>query len=545
MGYQHGTLLKQEIRSGALPFYANPINGRRKNTSLKDRLFALYLHHEICGPAKKSQPQEMIDHMKGMADGSGLPFSVIFRAYHHPSVGLVLVPKLIKQLTKGFKKTGISLNACSSFAVKDDVTASKKLIIGRNMDYAGIESFPANQTVCFYHPYDGYKYVEITTAGLCSPTGMNEKGLVLCGHNLFLDSVQACGWGFLSMSTMILRKACNIEQAVSLIKSNKRGFCGALLLAESKTKKAVVVEFNSQQAAVRSMEQGNLVLTNIALTAEMQKVDFLHNLHINESAKTRYLRLQQLIHAHKGAIDPETAACFLGDHIHFTTGTERSVSGIIAAPNNINSVVFLPERFKFWVASGPVPASNNHYIGFDFWSIYEKNIDSRHTRRLKGYCFQHAYKLQAMNIYREAHILHEEKPYKKDRIKVLLFKALKTDNTEILFYHILCKMLIHEGNHKKALSVIQNTQEQKQSLNEETHSLLLLGICHDLLGRRRKALTCYQRILDLAKNRSTEQFAVNKLVFACAEKYIQRAFTKNNTTDRSVEVSFSQSSGME
>jgi len=33
----------------------------------------------------------------------------------------------------------------------------------------------------------------------------------------------------------------------------------------------------------------------------------------------------------------------------------------------------------------------------------------------KGYHFQHVHKLQAMNIYRKAHILYEEEPYRKDK----------------------------------------------------------------------------------------------------------------------------------
>ncbi len=227
---------------------------------------------------------------------------------------------------------------------------------------------------------------------------------------------------------------------------------------------------------------------------------------INESAKLRYLRLQHLIEKHRGKINPELAACFLGDHIHHTTKSERSVSGIIAAPNNTNSVIFLPEKFKFWIASGPVPTSNNHYIGFDFWSIYEKKIDSQHTARLKGHRFQHVHKLQAMNIYRKAHILYEEEPYRKDKIKALLYKALKTDNTEVLFYHILCKLLIHEGSYAKALSIIKNTQEHKQSLNESTHSLLLLGICHDVLGESEQALEYYYAILNMAEKTVLNHF---------------------------------------
>jgi len=236
--------------------------------------------------------------MKGMADGSGLSYKTVFRAYHHPSVGLILIPKLIKKLAKGFKRTGICLNACSSFAVKDDYTHNRELIIGRNMDYSGIEAFP----------------------------------------------------------------------------------------------------------------------------------------------------------------------------------------------NNINSVVFLPEQFKFWIAVGPAPSSNNRYIGFDFWSIFKGKPLSIDKTELPAYRFKDNKKKSAMQVFSKAHILHEENPDKKQEIKVLLHKAMAHDKTEIIFYYILCKMLIHEGSYTKALSFIQNIQQQKQSLNENTHSLLLLGICNDLSGERVKGL---------------------------------------------------------
>jgi len=132
-----------------------------------------------------------------------------------------------------------------------------------------------------------------------------------------------------------------------------------------------------------------------------------------------------------------------------------------------------------------------------------------------------------------------------EKIKALLYKALKTDNTEVLFYHILCKLLIHDNSFADALAIIQKVGEHNQSLNERTHSLLLLGICNDLLGERKQALDYYNTILSTADKNSTESFPVNKLVVAFAAKYIKSAFKKKNKADRSVEVSFSQSSGLE
>jgi len=76
----------------------------------------------------------MLDHIKGIAAGSGLSFNTVFKAYHHPSLVLNLIPRIIKKLDKAFQKLSISLNACSSFAAKNEFTKNRELIIGRNLD---------------------------------------------------------------------------------------------------------------------------------------------------------------------------------------------------------------------------------------------------------------------------------------------------------------------------------------------------------------------------------------------------------------------------
>jgi len=150
-----------------------------------------------------------------------------------------------------------------------------------------------------------------------------------------------------------------------------------------------------------------------------------------------------------------------------------------------------------------------------------------------------------MRIFRRAHVLYEEHPDRKPEIKTLLSKAMAQDKEEIIFYHILCKLYIHDDEIEAALFLMQKTFSISQSVNEKAHSLLLIGICYDLLDKRNKAVEFYEGVLILARAHANDIFPVNMFVRAFAEKYIRRAFTRKNKNHRSVAVSFSLSSGLE
>jgi len=86
VGYQHGVLLSDEIRKGAVNLYADPLNGGRKTYSPVIWALRRYLSLKIYNPLHRNQPKELLDQLKGIAEGSGVPYKTIFKANHHTAI---------------------------------------------------------------------------------------------------------------------------------------------------------------------------------------------------------------------------------------------------------------------------------------------------------------------------------------------------------------------------------------------------------------------------------------------------------------------------
>ena len=547
IGFQHGVLMSEEIRKGPIKIYADPITGGRGGFSLKNWVLGLYLDWKVYRPLEKAQPQELLDEIKGIADGSGLPYEIIFKANCLNVVETTMTPILIKSSAKELEKLGITLQACSTFVATREATLNGKTIVGRNTDYPGVEGWPKYQTVFFVEPKEGYKYVKIGTAGILMwAPGMNEKGIVLCAHFMLYDDATPHGWDIPSFIGEILRKADSTESAVGILRNHPRGGTCGFVITDGKAKKAVAAEVSAGSVAVRGMENWTLAMTNMALSEEKRKIDFIVKYRLNEGTPARYRRLMQLIKEHYGEIDPSLAAEFMGDHIRITTGTERTTYGVLSVSDTVNSMVFSPEDLKFWVASGSAPMANNPYVGLDF-SQEIKGIKSQVIPEvLEGYQFKNPNKRLAMEKYHQAHVIYERNPDRVDDILMFLREASMLDPEEAVFNRLIATILLHQGQYDEAISIIEKILSVKQSLNEMAQDYLILGMLYDLKRDRQKALSYYQKIDKLLQEEPNDPwFKINAVLWGFAQKYKKEPFTRKQFSDRSVFISFTQEAGIE
>jgi len=547
IGYQHGILMSQEIKQGAVKFYADPINGGRKSHSLKLWLIKQYLNKKVYNPIKKAQTQDLLEQLKGIADGSGVSNKTIFKANHHTAVTMVMTPVLIKQYLKKFNKLGIKVGGCSTFVATKEATADGKTIVGRNTDYGGIEGWPKYQTVSFVEPKNGFKYVQIGTAGIVMwAPGMNEKGIVVCAHYMIYDDIMPNGLSIAAFTDEFLRKTENLDDALIILNKNSRGVSCGFVITDGNKKDAFAAEVSTGKATIRRMENNRVIMTNMAVSEEKRQIDFVSRYNLNEGCPGRYRRLMQLIHENYGNIDVNKAAEFMGDHMRFTTGTERCAYGIVAVDDNVNSMVFSPEELKLWIAAGPAPVCNNPYIGFDFKAEMNGNQSKILSTILEGYKFENPKKRIGMQKFNQAYIIHEANPTQDDNMIHLIKEAIEQDPEEVIYYQMVAKLLLHKGSYNEAINFVENALNLKQSLNEKAHNRLLLGILYDLKGDREKALSYYHEIKELAEKESQDPwFKINVMIETFAQLYTQNPFTKKNLKDRTVLIDFSQGSGIE
>ena len=275
IGYQHGALLRDEVNKGAARFYADLIHGGREMPcSIKIWLLRKYLEWKVYVPLEKAQPRNILEELKGIADGSGVPYDIIFRANHHTGPAMVLTPVLASDNIEAFQKIGIKVGACSSFAATGRLTANGGIIVGRNTDYGGVSLWPRYQTLLFVKPSEGYAHVKVGTAGviLWNP-GMNTEGIVVCPHYMVYDDCDPSGWSIAAFTDEILRKAGSLKDAERIFHDNPRALSAGYIIASAKEKDSFAAELSTGKSSIRRMENGRIVMTNMAVSEEKRRID--------------------------------------------------------------------------------------------------------------------------------------------------------------------------------------------------------------------------------------------------------------------------------
>jgi hypothetical protein len=536
MGYQHGVLLRDEILHGATPYYARPVENFApfKHMSALIRFFlAKYFDWTIYRPLLKASPHEYVAELKGLADGCGLAFADIFRGNMLSDLNMNLVKVLEK---KALQQAGG--NECTSFAAFDKATEDGNLVMGRNTDYSGGGLWDKNQTVVFYEPEDGYKFANVSSAGLLKCNScMNEKGLCLGAHFLFLNDTRADGVSFTFLELEIMKKAATVDEAIAIVKKNPRAGAFAFLLANGKTNEAAVVECSAGEVGVRRPEEDVIWETNMGTTSEIEPVDvFLRN-GIGKNPIARFERMRMLTKEHAGTITPELAAQFMGDHMDMCSDSMRPVGGIISQGTNLTSAVFHPANFDFWVADGLAPVCNNTYVGFNLMDELADDGSSRDLTNLPPNDYVHTDDYKALRKYYEAAICFMIPPTDEKAALEKLKEASAIKPDEAIYQRLVGLMLLRRGDAVAASEHLRRALECVQSPSERAQAHLLLGFANDLLGKRDDAVECYKGARGVGDPDDDNILTcVNRFITMDAEKYSGIPFTKEHAAKLEVSI---------
>ncbi|MCU0845517.1 MAG: C45 family autoproteolytic acyltransferase/hydrolase [Spirochaetes bacterium] len=544
MGYQHGALLRDEIRRGVVPVFADPVTNSREHRAkpaFLRKLMLAYLDFAVFGPLERNTPAEYLMELKGIADGSGLDYRDLIRATFKSELTMIMVPGVVKAKAKTL---GISAE-CSDFAAAGVATADGKLIMGRNTDYAGQGRWMDAQTVFIYHPRRGHAYVNISTAGLvkCN-SAVNEKGIVIGGHFMGFDGTGPRGLSFTVLEHEIMRTASTIDEAVDIVKRGPRAGAFGFMVADGARRDAVAIEANGESVGLKRMENGVLVLTNFATTAELEKVDLMkrYNL-VMRDMFGRYLRLGELIAAGRGRITGAMAASFMGDRIDMVTRTERATGITVGAANNVTSAVFIPEDGIVWISSGVEPACDGRYHGLDVRAELAGTA-ARRLPVLSGYVWKEDSKQKGLRHFMKAYAAHEEDPFDTKKIMAHLDAAIALDPKETIYLRLKASLLLHAGAYKEAVVLLEKSLDRPQSNSERAHALLLAGQGLDLMGERDKAIARYRMAEALHAAHGPDILkGVNRMLAGFCNKYIEKPFTAKQIAD--IPVAFNSESGIE
>ena len=257
MGQAMGALMKDEI-GAFIPAYMEAAQSEGElysNESLDNAWDAV---------SKHTSPRYS-EELRGLSEGSGVPFEMIRRAHMVPVVGTY---------------------SCSAVAVWGDAAHDRHLYQIRNLDYdtrAHLQDFPM---VAIYIPKEGIAHMNVSFAGVIGVnTGMNAEGITLSevGDSPDRDRpYNLDGEHFMSMFRSILYDAHNLDEAVRIVQNAKRIKKYHYIIGDGKIPRAVKMRAHAPELDIWSDndpkdEQAPNILKNIVYHAEERDpVAFAH-----------------------------------------------------------------------------------------------------------------------------------------------------------------------------------------------------------------------------------------------------------------------------
>lgn len=526
MGYQHGRLLREQIREGAMPYHAFPIYNLPPFSQMAPWmkwLLVRYYDWTVFRSLMKHAPARFLEEVKGLADGSGLTFDLVLRGNLLSEFNMITTKTLKKMMLRRLQPA----HECTSFAAFGSMTRDGSLIMGRNTDYNGAGLWDVTQTVFFYAPKEGYSYVNVGSAGLIKCNScMNERGLCLGGHFLFSDDVTADGEGFTALEHEIMQHAASIDEAYQIVSGRKRAGVFAYLLASAEQKQAAVIDATASRTGLRWAEGDAIWETNFMTCEETREVDDMFALGITKYSLSRYKRMEELIQQNASSITPQRAASFMGDHMDMTSGDIRPFGNVIATLWTLTSVVFKPDDFTFWVADGLAPVSNNTYVGFHFLKEMNREPYLVTPQILEPNEYVKTAGFEALRQYYPIQVKAVLPPFERARLAEEVKAIVKMIPGEVAYRMLLAKQLLRNGDVEKASDQFKMLVDYALSPSEQAQVMLFLGYTYDIKGERDRAKRCYGDILQKTQSPPQDQLTtINPFIQADAQKYLQRPFS--------------------
>ena len=345
IGEQHGVLLKDEIHA-LIDYFLEE----------KGNIFGVGVDKLSSGSAvlEKFIPADLIEEMKGIAEGSDMPYEKIL--YMNTFLDIV---------SAGWVGVG---PGCTNFAAMADASGTGGVVHGRNLDWAAEDKLAAANTVFMIQPQQGRAFASLAWPGVAGTlTGMNDAQISMGEMTSATYAAQLEGIPIMIHLRMLLQHADTLDAAWSVLKDNPRTTGYNVLVTDAKINDAFVAEMDAAHIVKTGPEDGVIFHTNHYINKKMAKGQKKFYAFIYGSTKHdsyyRYQRLIQLMGENKGGIGVEKAQEFLRDK--FSVKENKIVSKLentICKDDTLQSVVMLPGSGELYVALRSLPAPDSGYV---------------------------------------------------------------------------------------------------------------------------------------------------------------------------------------
>jgi tetratricopeptide (TPR) repeat protein len=251
--------------------------------------------------------------------------------------------------------------SCTGAAAAGKSSALGGPLAGRNFDMDNRGLLDRFRTVFFYKKYGRYSFASVAWPGMVGVvSGMNERGVCVMIFSARSENVNFSGVPVVFLARRILENAADVDEAAEIVEGADRGGPGIFLVADEK--RVSVIEFDAERVAVRSMDNGKVIVSN-HFVSPLFSDDRKNARHERYSdSGQRYRRMYQIIGNAK-VIGPRLMMRALRDN----WGTDGRVLafGDPSAISNIkcaHSVIFDTKGRRMFVSAPPY--NSGRFAGF-------------------------------------------------------------------------------------------------------------------------------------------------------------------------------------
>lgn len=496
MGEQHGALLPDAVKNGAIPYYRSYVERLvGKGLGPASKLVMPVLQALVGKRVERGMPDFAVETVRGLAAGSGMSFDELMEGCTLPDTLLWVAARMMDLKAPGpavVHRLSLGLG-CTSAIAWGDATKDGKLLHARNLDYHGVGTWPANTAVVFHTPDEGHRYVSVSSAGVVmgGVTAMNEAGLTLTVHqHMFTNTTRLGGTPIGAIGDRVMREASSLDEAEAILRSNTPIGCWTYLITDGKRREALCYEESPTRRASRRITGpgGTFGYANIYLDEELGRTEVnLYGSYWRHN-HARHRKANERLSEQRGALDVERMAGIVGDR----GAKDCRISESIAMVMTVGSVVFSPEDGQVWVGTGEAPTSRGEWACFSFdqkgatpaprFRVSDGETDDSRS------AFEH---------YRRAYVAYlDELDVKKAQDEMDAARALAPKEALYHFLAGLCALerSDHLGAEQRLSAAIQlgHPHEERRAAFHLWRARAL-----DRQGRRAEALADYRRSLAL------------------------------------------------
>jgi hypothetical protein len=361
IGYQHGSLLREEVRASVNNAMAFIYKESGRIPILGRVIGSWFVHRRLDAAWAKMRPfvpPGYLEELKGLSDGAGVPLRTLGWIHALPEL----------------KST-----SCASFAAYGHATKEGRMIHARNLDWAIQSDVQRYAAIFVVHPQGQRSFVNIGWLGFTGViSGINDAGISVGEIGAQTRDATLEGIPMPFVLRRVLEESDDLKEAVEIVKNARRSGGYNYLFADAKNLQAVALETTHSRFAAfwpdaepfgpyHEPVSNSIFRADFAVDPAVRDLQFackgdpsrpgLESPIGATSFDVRHRGQGMLLKKFHGAIDPEAA---------------MTIAKTIAPSTNIQSVIYAYPQIWIANADGRRPAAMGRYVQLDLRDLFRK-----------------------------------------------------------------------------------------------------------------------------------------------------------------------------